>query len=298
MRPQPSANMTFPCPASTQHEIRKSFDDLATRLKAACAGRSVVFLQNDGNFGDALIRYGTVRFFEDIGVRPKEYDMAYRAAKIKVLLHGALARARDDTVFIYSGSGAWANACPLGWKNVSRQVRINPRLIVLPSTFEAHAPPETVMAFARDQDESLARAPHTTFCHDMALYLATIDRERVLPDRTAPQHGLGLMFRQDNEARDHGLADLPGNHDISAAGNHRDDPRNLLRYIDNYEAVLTDRLHVAIGATILGKQIYLLPGNYFKIKSIYRSSIMPFFENCTMISDEEARDVIATLSNI
>lgn len=274
-------------------KLREPFDSLGRTLRAACAGRRIVFLQNSGNFGDALIRYGTMRFFEDLGLRPAEYDMGSPLAKAGALLHGLAAKVRDDTVFLYSGSGAWANACDIGWRNVRRLRRVNPRIVVLPSTYEAFAPPEGMLAFARDRAESLERAPHAAFCHDMAFYLATIDPERVLPGRTPPTRGLGVAFRLDNEARPHGLADLPDNEDISGGGLHSDDPQALLRRIDAYESIITDRLHIAIGAAILGKAVHLVSGSYFKIRAIHEASIAPFFPRCRLVTDDEARDVLS-----
>jgi len=65
-----------PAGLSTPEALRQPFDELAGVLLEAADGRAVIFLQNDGNYGDYLIRYGTVRFFEDIGLRYREYDMA------------------------------------------------------------------------------------------------------------------------------------------------------------------------------------------------------------------------------
>ena len=57
-----------PTSLSAPEEIRRPFDQLAEALLKAADGREVIFLQNAGNYGDCLIRSGTVRFFE--GHRP------------------------------------------------------------------------------------------------------------------------------------------------------------------------------------------------------------------------------------
>jgi hypothetical protein len=267
------------------------FADLAAALTTASSGKKIVLLQNNGNFGDALIRYGTLKFFEDYDIAFENCDMAGRAGHFKALALGVTARFLDPALFIVSGSGAWADVCMVARKFTLRQFKVNPSLFVMPSTFQYYGLPDSVPVFARDKGESARRVPHARFCHDMAFYLALIHPDRVLPNRVPPTRKLGIMFRTDNEARDHGLAGLPGNHDLSAQGTHLSDPQDFLRYLDQFEAVLTDRLHIAIGACVLGKTVHILPGNYFKIRDIYQASIDGIFPNCTLISDARAADL-------
>src|ERR1700729_373913 len=106
-------------------ELRRPFDQLAETLLKAASGREVIFLQNDGNYGDCLIRYGTLRFFEDIGLRYREYDMGKRAHKAAAFAEGIFNRLTDRYLFVYSGSGAWADVSSVGLKNVQRQYLAN-----------------------------------------------------------------------------------------------------------------------------------------------------------------------------
>ena len=99
-------------------ELRRPFDQLAETLLKAASGREIIFLQNAGNYGDCLIRYGTLRFFEDIGLRYREYDMAKRTHKAAALAEGILDRLAHQHLFVYSGSGAWADVSNVGLKNV------------------------------------------------------------------------------------------------------------------------------------------------------------------------------------
>lgn len=55
--------------------------------------------------------------------------------------------------------------------------------------------------------------------------------------------------------------------------------QNFLTYINQFDVINTNRLHVAIGATLLGKQVNLYGNNYFKIKAIYEYSILNKFSN-------------------
>jgi exopolysaccharide biosynthesis predicted pyruvyltransferase EpsI len=117
----------------------------------------------------------------------------------------------------------------------------------------------------------------------MAFYLALVAPERLLADRVAPKLALGLALRTDNEAREHGLAALNCNVDISASGTHNSDPLLLLRFIDQFSEIATDRLHIAIAALLLGKQVLLAEGSHFKVRAIFNSSIKGIFHNCELV---------------
>jgi len=268
-------------------ELRRPFNELAEALLKAADGREVIFLQNYGNYGDSLIRYGTIRFFEDLGLRYREYDMMKRTHKLMALGNGVFDRLTHRHLFVYSGSGAWADACRIGLTNVHRQFAANKDLFILPTTFQYYGLPSDVPVFVRDRFDSWKTVPHAKFCHDMAFYLALVTPGRLLADRVVPNLGLCLAFRTDNEARQHGLAALRGNVDISASGTHRSDPLVFLRFIDQYSVIATDRLHVAIGAMLLGKRVLIVEGNYFKIRAIFNSSIKGIFSNCELVQDSE-----------
>jgi exopolysaccharide biosynthesis predicted pyruvyltransferase EpsI len=279
------------------HALREPFEELAQVLRSRAVGKRVVFLQTDGNYGDALIRFGTECFFEDAGLDVDVLDMGSRWDKVTALLTGFVDRLKDRVLFVYSGGGGWARVCTVALCNVRRQLRVSPDVIVLPSTVQLCDLPRVPTLFVRDRFESRAALPDAPFCHDMAFYLATIDPDRVLPGRREPRERLGIVFRTDNESRVVGPSSHPKNFDLSAAGTHRDDARAFLRYLDRFEHVLTDRLHVGIGATLLGKDVSLVNGNYFKIRSIFKSSIEPFFPNCRLVEDAQVWTILASAAS-
>jgi exopolysaccharide biosynthesis predicted pyruvyltransferase EpsI len=272
---------------SAPEELRRPFGHLAEALLQAADDREVILLQNSGNYGESLIRYGTIRFFEDIGVRYREYDMRNRMDRYMALGEGIFDRLMHRYLFVYSGSGAWADAGQASLKNVHRQFAANRNIFILPTTFRRFGLPCDIPVFVRDKFESWKVVPHANFCHDMAFYLALVAPDRLLAGRFAPDRGLGLAFRTDNEARENGLATLDGNVDISASGTHHSDPLVLLRFIDEFSIIATDRLHVAIAAILLGKQVLLSEGNYFKIRAVFNSSIKGIFDNCELVKDSE-----------
>ena len=114
---------------------------------------------------------------------------------------------------------------------------------------------------------------------------------------TNESHGQHPVPSRAISARSSGfrLRELPQNFDISASGGHRDDPQKFLRIIDQYEHIITDRLHVAVGGILLDKKVTVLGGNYFKIKAIYNSSIVGIFDNVEFIenpSDDFLREYV------
>jgi Polysaccharide pyruvyl transferase len=274
-------------------KLQNSFDELAKALLQAAEGRQVIFLQNSGNYGDCLIRYGTIRFFQDIGLPYREYDMGNRTDKAAAFAHGLVDRLTRRHLYVYSGSGAWADVCSVGFRNVHRQIKANRNIFILPTTFQRYGLPDDIPVFVRDRFESWKVVPHAKFCHDMAFYLALVAPERLLPDRISPERTLGLAFRTDNEARSHGLAGLSTNLDISSTGTHSDDPHIFLRMIDRFAELATDRLHVAIGALLLGKRVFLTEGIYFKMRAIYNSSMQGIFANCELVPDSEMHTLTA-----
>lgn len=53
----------------------------------------------------------------------------------------------------------------------------------------------------------------------------------------------------------------------------------FLRYLDLFDEVSTNRLHIAIGAALLGKQVRLHPNSYFKNRAVYEFSLREQFPN-------------------
>jgi hypothetical protein len=53
----------------------------------------------------------------------------------------------------------------------------------------------------------------------------------------------------------------------------------FLRTIDRFDEVVTNRLHVAIGAALLGKQVKFHTNNYYKNRAVYEYSVRDRFPN-------------------
>ena len=90
-------------------------------------------------------------------------------------------------------------------------------------------------------------------------------------------------FRTDSEAT--GIPIPPDNLDLSRLFTfgvwHADlchtGAQHLLRYLDLYDEVWTNRLHVAIGAALLGKRVKFHANSYFKNRAVYEFSMADQF---------------------
>lgn len=57
----------------------------------------------------------------------------------------------------------------------------------------------------------------------------------------------------------------------------------LMKYINQFETIRTDRLHICIAAALLGKEVAFHPNSYFKCKAVYEYSLKNRFPLITWI---------------
>jgi exopolysaccharide biosynthesis predicted pyruvyltransferase EpsI len=242
--------------------MQAEFRQLEEIIKARCRRGPVYYLADVGNWGDALIRMGTIKFLADIGIEYQEITQASR--------RGRWLPWRRKGTFLLGGSGAWCSFWSHGLHAVKKVRHYFEHVVVLPSTFELKIAFRKVDLFARDRFESLVNAPAARFCHDMAFCLR--------PQASASGTGTGWFLRTDKE-RTGALPFPPENLDLSALGHHLTPVEPFFEAIARYAVVHTDRLHVAIATCLLGRELHLYPGAYFKNRALFRSSIEGQFPN-------------------
>ena len=89
---------------------------------------------------------------------------------------------------------------------------------------------------------------------------------------------MGYFFRTDKENSQ--KITLPEtNNDISLQGDANTPVYKFIDGISKFETVHTDRLHVSILASLMGKDVHLYPGSYFKSRAIYLLSMKNHFKN-------------------
>jgi exopolysaccharide biosynthesis predicted pyruvyltransferase EpsI len=245
------------------------FDDLARDIIKSASGRRIVYVPNPGNFGDGLIRSATKRFFYDYKIKHTEINVGYKGGRC--ILTPDLLRSKRN-YFIYGGGGAWHNDCNFGYKVCKYINSFTKHYTVLPTTFSLDSTKHLVgKLYRRDERGSIYYRENSTFCYDMAFYLYAVKNS--LPKFPKPNFEVGQFFRGDNEASKN--QNFVGeNLDLSTLGDHMSEMNGFYTEISKYETIHTDRLHVAIGGAILGKEVKIYTGNYFKIRDIYDSSMV------------------------
>lgn len=244
-------------------QIKSDFRNLEIVLKKNIKKEPVYYVPNPGNWGDGLIREGTVKFFRDIGL---DYEEILPSKKqwfhwMAPLISGA--------TVIFGGGGGWCRDWNFGARYVNL-LRKRFQVIVLPSTYEQRFDYPNTLFFCRDKIESKKYMPNAFFCHDMAFYLGRVELKT--------GSGTGYFFRRDKESS--GEIKIPEeNVDISAMGDYRSEGITFFKNLANYSVIHTDRLHVAISSCLLGLELHFYPGSYFKNYSVYQSSMKNNFEN-------------------
>jgi hypothetical protein len=268
------------------------------RIVTSIAGtQPVAYLTNPGNLGDALIDAGSRAFLRHTGVKTVVYSARkvrefhrrhYKAGYAKHLILKSLSLgviskyplrisrvAEAHEVAIICGSGGFCRETAIASQLARLAARHFRHVIVLPSTYATPLAdyPANMTFFARDRFQSLQYAAgRATFCHDLAFFLD--------PPPLPPVRHYGIHLRTDNEASGK-LPVPPRNVDLSALGSER--PARVFEEIGKSAVIVTDRLHLAIAAALLGRRTFLFPGSYFKIPAIYESSIRQNFPQVALL---------------
>lgn len=64
--------------------------------------------------------------------------------------------------------------------------------------------------------------------------------------------------------------------------------QRLLKYIDNFKKIRTDRLHICIAAALLGKEVEFYPNSYYKCQAVYEYSISEKFKKVIWINNHNS----------
>jgi exopolysaccharide biosynthesis predicted pyruvyltransferase EpsI len=233
------------------NQFSKHFIELKKELSSIEG--EIIFMANGGNWGDGLIREGTLKLFKDISLKYKEIPHSFDPELPR------------DSTFIFGGGGAWCKNWRQGPIIVNKARRKCQKVIVLPSTYSiSNNYYEDVVYWARDSLTSLKINSFARSCPDMALYLDPIDNLH-------KGKGVGNKYRTDKESAQ--LIHLPeDNDDISLRGGHMTSSKEMLKDLISFEKIKTDRLHVAIAAGhILNIPTMLIKSDYSKIPDIYNT---------------------------
>ncbi|MBS1078948.1 polysaccharide pyruvyl transferase family protein [Gluconobacter kondonii] len=245
------------------------------------------FIENDaafypgyGNLGDGLIALGTLDLFEDLGLSPKCIE-----GRSKETFSGY-------NYIVMGGGGGWVKGL---WETYLEQtitfLQNGGQLLILPTSFfgfgsEFVPYADQMTIFCREQTsyEELLRQgmpkDRIFVCSDMAFYT----KEKHFSDlEVKGEYPVLQIFRLDEEggrkAPPRTSVDLPllfNDVQWTSIEQCVKPLRAVAGLISQFECVETDRLHMAVLATILGKTVRLEPSSYFKIKAIFDYTLHRF----------------------
>jgi len=216
----------------------------------------VDFFRFPGNYGDSLIWHGTKILLSSLNISEQYVDISSPKYNNILLIDGG-----GNLVDYYSDVREF----------LIKKPSLYDEIIVLPHTI-----------FGEKQIEVLNNVSSklTIFCREKisAEFLSDklTDNEIYLWDDCAfynqfslvpPGKGTLNVFRLDKESV---LETLPEpNMDLSYQGYATKPLDELIDALQRYEQINTDRLHIAICAALLGRQVRLFPNSYYKNKAVY-----------------------------
>lgn len=280
-----------------------SYDDLVACIEDFRKD-TVVFVPNPGNAGDNLINLGIYRMLDRLGIT---YTLGNHAGVY------------PDRVIFHGGGGSLVSHFPGADTFFRNNHPVCRQLVIFPHTIRSYGDMIADMddrchVFARE-DNSFdyvgrhAKQAHVYKVHDMAFML---DRDYIhgLSWDLAALRKKGLLrswivmllklkatarlrdstlhaFRIDEESRHAPLHPL--NYDVSrlfSTGTMsetfcRNSAKALLKAIESFKSVETDRLHVSILSAIAGLPIIMNDNSYGKNRDVHDFSIKGYFGNLT-----------------
>ncbi|MFH0769986.1 MAG: galactosyltransferase-related protein [Candidatus Peregrinibacteria bacterium] len=230
----------------------------------------VDYYRVSGNWGDSLIAEAGRQLLGGLNIPFNEY------------LRTAPERSQRSTTAVIKGGGGLVDLYHLNRDFLTSIIGEYSRVILLPITFAGEKQRallrslgEHVTIFCREKQSYdfikqhwVHANEHLFLWHDVAMDF----------DYAPYQHtsGTGILnaFRTDSERTDHPLP--ADNVDLSLQGDVSTPIDPFLRTIASKRQVNTNRLHVAIAAACMGKDVNLFPNNYYKNRAVYEYSLQQY----------------------
>lgn len=234
---------------------------------------SVDFFRFPGNYGDSLIWHGTKILLDYLNIKEQYVENLSPKHNDVLLIDGG-----GNYVDYYTDVKNFLIAKPSLYKEI----------IILPHTIFGEKQIEVLNTISSDLTVFCREKVSADFVqknikngkvylwHDCAFYnnLPTI----------IGGHGEFDAFRSDKESI---LKVLPrDNDDISYNGYAQKPLDEMINVLGKYSTINTDRLHVGICATLLGKIVRLYPNSYYKNKAVFDYSLKKY-PNISFIEKNE-----------
>ena len=223
----------------------------------------VDFYRFPGNYGDSLIWHGTKIVLNELNIS-ENYVEIY-SPKI------------NDVLFI-DGGGNFVDYYSDVRDFLTKNRDFYKEIVILPHTI-----------FGDEQINTLNNLSGniTVFCREKVSY--NFVKEKLLKGNVYLWHdcafynafpkspdGIGALntFRKDKESIFNNVPNA--NNDLSYNGYATKPLDELIDSLKQYEEINTDRLHIAICATLLGKKVNLFPNSYYKNEAVFDYSLRNF----------------------
>lgn len=256
------------------------------------------YIPNSGNLGDMLIAGATLGFFDANNIKYKMFN------------------GKSDRFIVYGGGGQWTADYEQHWLKWLDIFKTAERIVILPSSFNEcqkliDVLDERFVVFCREEQSFKYMTQAKTKAkvildHDMAFRItpATL-RGKIAPKTKEQKRAIkkireavpsakrvAMMMRQDCESAGHFDTDLDLSGVIygqtNATKQHiRFCTKLMFMGVDCADVIVTDRLHVAIAATVSGKQVYMIDNTYKKLSNVYKHSMQaqPHVHFCTKMPE-------------
>lgn len=255
----------------------KKNKNLNFKIKDLCEkykNKTLDLIITGGNKGDGLIYEGIFKYLNKNNIK-------YR------IIDNNNPRKKNNILFISGGGGFSSNYCSTP-EHLNIIKKYND-VWIFPSSIDCSV--EKNIKFLKNLDKSKVKI----FCRELKSFYEVpnyFKGEVFLDDDTAfnldyskwYKRGNGILYalRNDKEKNNKVNELFKGKkiNDVSK-GNHVE-WKTLLDEISKYEVIYTNRAHVSIAGTLLGKKTYVYPSNYFKQEEIYKYSLSKY-PNCKFI---------------
>ena len=238
--------------------------------------REIIYVPNPGNAGDALIVYGTLTVFDEIGLN---------------YIIGAPTKKYKNKLLFYAGGGNLVGIYKNCFKFFMNNKNEN-EIVLLPHTIKNED--ELIMNLGKNIKiicreltsykyvyGLILNKENVFLSYDMAFYIKNLNKYK--------KKGKGTLncFRTDYEKTKIKIPD--DNIDLSrvlSKPNHTYDKNiiksvsfSIFEYLSKYSTINTNRLHMAIAGSLLNKKVVMYANSYYKNKAVYNYSIKNKFKN-------------------
>ncbi|RQS08868.1 polysaccharide pyruvyl transferase family protein [Burkholderia sp. Bp8998] len=290
--------------------IDHRWNELGSTLKKLCATGNIRYTPNVGNAGDGLIASAALKLFGDLGIR-RNLEIGGNVQKGDVFIYGGggglLPLYTPARVAVEKALRVGVSAFVL----LPHTVRGHEDLFArMDDRFHIFCREKISFSYLQEirckanvylsHDLALSLVPNTnpydidgiwsalsmgSRPRKLYAYLKWCRRiERIRPE----SDGILRLMRTDVESQfeqhERMSIDLSAMHSSTYEIPAEADlvTKGFFRVLSRADHVISDRLHVCIGATLLGKKVTMLDNSYGKNSSIYEHSLKDLFKNVTL----------------